>query len=75
MKWISVKERLPVESTLEKRNFVLAWFDYGSPERNNDFGNLHFAEISCGHWRPIGGNGNFDKYVTHWMMPPKAPSR
>jgi len=73
--WIPVSERLPAESTLEKKNIVLAWFDYGNILENRDFGGIHFAEISCGHWRPINGNGNFDKYVTYWQPPPPPPAR
>ena len=73
MDWISVKDRLPTESVLDKREMVIAWFDYGSPARNKDLQQLQFAEISNGHWRPISGNGNFDEYVTHWMPLPEAP--
>ena len=68
--WISVSERLPEESDALDRKFVLAYFDWG---KRDDSPSIQFAEISCGHWRPYGGNGDFDKYVTHWMPMPKLP--
>ena len=69
--WIAVSEKLPVESTLEQRHYVLAWFNWGADR--NWYQAHQFAEIVSGHWRPSGGNGNFDKYVTHWMSLPPAP--
>lgn len=72
--WISVKDRLPIPSTLEKRNIVLAWFEWGSPVRNKDGGHYQFAEyMDLGYWRPVGGNGDFTPYVTHWMPFPAPP--
>jgi hypothetical protein len=72
MEWISVKDRLPEESEAMNQNYVLAYFDWGRPARIVPL-KIQFAEISCGHWRPMGGNGNFDKEVTHWMPLPEAP--
>lgn len=69
--WISVAERLPDESDPFKRNIVLAWFDWGRAK--DDFQAVQLAEISCGAWRPYSGNGDFNKYVTHWMPLPEAP--
>lgn len=71
--WISVKDRLPIESVLDKPNVVLAWFNWGRP---NDWHRPHqMAELINGHWRPCGGNGNFDDYVTHWMPLPEPPAK
>jgi len=65
--WISVKDRLPEESSSGKRNIVLIWFC------DPDGWHVNLGEISTGHWRPIGGNGNFDDRVTHWMPLPTKP--
>jgi hypothetical protein len=70
--WISVNDRLPVQSSPEKRNFVIAWFNW--KDGGKHWRSSHqFAERSNGHWRPIGGNGNFDEFVTHWMPLPEPP--
>ena len=29
------------------------------------------GHVSLGHWRPNGGNGNFDNEVIEWMPLPK----
>jgi hypothetical protein len=64
--WISVEERLPQENER-----VLIWFNegkiYGSRAR--------FGWIFQGHWKPEGGNGNFDDRVAYWariLAPPKT---
>lgn len=64
-RWISVKESLPDEGV-----WVLAWFEWN---HGTQLHRLQIAEISAKHWRPEGGNGNFDSYVTHWMPLPAAP--
>ncbi len=61
--WISVEDRLPDENVR-----VLMWFRAAANEWRATFG-----EINCGHWRPEGGNGNFDDRVTHWMRLPDSP--
>ena len=33
------------------------------------------GHVSIGHWRPTGGNGNFDDDVQGWMPLPAAPGR
>ena len=59
MEWISVKDRLP-----EIHEDVLIWFR----------GTVCFGDrTSDGHWRPEGGNGNFDDDITHWMPLPDPP--
>jgi len=72
--WISVKDSLPDESTLDKQNFVLTWFR-GTGWKDHDPWQVEIGEISSGHWRPRGGNGNFDDRVTHWMPLPEPPHR
>ena len=62
--WISVEDRLPAPNVR-----VRVWFrDTGKEWRER------YGEINCGHWRPEGGNGNFDDYVTHWMHTAAAPT-
>ena len=63
--WITVTEKLPITN-----HRVLIWFRL---ERNPEKWGPLFGEISCGHWRPEGGNGNFDEYVSHWMEAPSKP--
>src|ERR1700733_14341708 len=64
--WVSVEESLPAEKTR-----VLVWFRENDPDGPRWL--PRFGEISCGHWRPEGGNGNFDDRITHWMPLPCAP--
>ena len=66
MDWIPVSERLPDIGVM-----VLAWFAW--PHVDHSYRHVEMAEISTGHWRPKGGNGNFDEYVTHWMPLPEPP--
>lgn len=63
MRWIPVSERLPKE---DER--VLIWFEWGSRDAYIEFG----RHIN-GHFRPTGGNGNFDDCVRYWMPLPAAP--
>lgn len=63
--WIPVSERLPEQSTR-----VLIWYRRSFNEWRPEFG-----EISLGHWRPDGGNGNFDNDVLHWMPLPEPPAQ
>ncbi len=35
---------------------------------------IRIGHVSCGHWRPSGGNGNFDDDVEGWMPLPPTPS-
>jgi hypothetical protein len=62
-RWIPVSERLP--NSYER---VLVWF------LDHDLPHVRFGSIASGHWRPEGGNGNFDDVVTHWMPLPAAPN-
>lgn len=62
--WISVKERLP-----EPKQRVMIWF-FDNPIDGYE---IRFGEISCGHFRPEGGNGNFDDRITHWRPLPDPP--
>ena len=32
---------------------------------------IKIGHVSCGHWRPAGGNGNFDDDILGWMPLPK----
>ena len=34
---------------------------------------IRIGHVSCGHWRPSGGNGNFDADVLGWMPLPSYP--
>jgi hypothetical protein len=68
MKPISVKDALPPPNT-----YVLAYFVYERPDNFLCRNRWVFAEISCGHWRPEGGNGNFDEHVTHWVPMLEVP--
>ena len=63
-KWTPCTEALPVE-----RNLVLIWYRCAVSEWRVSMG-----EHVSGHWRPEGGNGNFDDYVTHWMPLPEPPT-
>jgi uncharacterized protein DUF551 len=65
--WIPVSERLPNENER-----VLIQFKEFIPKRG-EFYVVRFGEISLGHWRPEGGNGNFDSYVRAWMPLPRVP--
>jgi len=64
--WIKVSDQLPPEN---KR--VLVWYKTHVPGGVEYV--ARFGEISCGHWRPEGGNGNFDSHVSHWMPVPEGP--
>lgn len=35
---------------------------------------IKIGHVSVGHWRPSGGNGNFDDDVEGWMPLPSVPS-
>ncbi len=39
---------------------------------DNDWGRIKIGHVSIGHWRPAGGNGNFDDDVEGWMELPSA---
>jgi hypothetical protein len=65
--WISVEERLP-----EPNRRVMVWYCEEMKHGTKRYG-VRFGEISCGHWRPDGGNGNFDDRVTHWQELPAPP--
>jgi len=67
MAWISVKKRLPPE-----HERVLIWWHDNDPSGPKYY--ARFGEINCGHWRPDGGNGNFDDRVSHWQPVPEAPN-
>lgn len=62
--WIPCAERRPAENV-----YVLVWYHASYPGWRVSIG-----EISCGHWRPEGGNGNFDADITHWMPLPEPPA-
>ena len=47
---------------------VLVWYRASYPGWR-----VAIGEVSCGHWRPEGGNGNFDDAITYWMPLPQAP--
>lgn len=34
---------------------------------------IRIGHVWCGHWRPSGGNGNFDADVLGWMPLPDKP--
>ena len=40
---------------------------------DRDWGRIKIGHVSCGHWRPAGGNGNFDDDVEGWMPMPQEP--
>jgi len=67
--WVACAERLPPENER-----VLIWYrgHRAGSGRHDSFYSL-FGEISCGHWRPEGGNGNFDDRVSYWSALPKPP--
>jgi len=62
--WIPVTERLPLNDEL-----VMIWFEWGMHEKR-----VAFGRRVNGHWRPEGGNGNFDDSVNWWMPLPAAPA-
>jgi hypothetical protein len=64
MSWISTKDELPGIGVM-----VLIWFMEGGGEYSWRFG----MRTRDGHWRPEGGSGNFDDYVSHWMPLPEGP--
>lgn len=64
--WVSVKHKLP-----DKGIKVLIVYQETKSEYGIRFGYITFD----GHWRPEGGNGNFDKYITHWMPLPELPRK
>ena len=35
---------------------------------------IRIGHVSLGHWRPAGGNGNFDDDVLGWMPLPPSPT-
>jgi len=64
-RWIPVEEKLPKEGVL-----VLAWFH---EEYRPAYWRSRLAEIRNGHWRPEGGDGDFDDHITHWQPLPDPP--
>jgi hypothetical protein len=62
-KWRCAKTDRPPENQP-----VLIWYRASHPGWR-----VYVGEVSCGHWRPEGGNGNFDGDITHWMPFPEAP--
>jgi hypothetical protein len=64
MNWIRKEDSIP-----EIHQRVILWFR-SSP---NEWG-VRFGERTYdGHFRPEGGNGNFDDDVSHWMLLPEPP--
>jgi len=65
-RWIRVDERCPEEGVR-----VLIKFKESAPD--GCFFEARIGERRVGHWRPEGGNGNFDDRVSHWMPIPPLP--
>lgn len=74
--WISVKDRLPPEApdycTDPYASYVLIWYFGTLPDFTEEW-HVRIGEHVCGHWRPVGSNGNFDDRVSHWMPLPSGP--
>ena len=68
--WRSPKDKpanLPGEHHSENVLIVMRdWVDRGPV--------VKIGHVSLGHWRPAGGNGNFDNDVLGWMPLPDASS-
>ena len=67
-RWIPVSEGLPKP----KERVLIRFLEY-DPDLRQKINVTRFGEIVNGHWRPEGGNGNFDDRVTSWRPLPSAP--
>jgi len=67
--WISVEDRLPEDGV-----YVLIWFlgSWLHDKRQPSVFMGKYIDV-LRQFRPYGGNGNFNKEITHWQPLPDPP--
>lgn len=72
MNWRDPKDKPPhLPGEAHSENVLICMKTRGWIDENP----IKIGHVSCGHWRPVGSNGNFDNDVAGWMPLPPLPQK